>query len=298
MNTYTVAVRDYPHTTPLKAGAHTVEACRLEFPEYDPIYKAFAPMVRELRFDVCEMAIATYLQAREAGKAISLLPLVMSGNLHHHSLTRFSGAPAVDPRELAGARIGVRAYTQTTGLWVRGALSEDYGVHADEVTWVTTEGPHVLEYQEPANVQRSDKSLIEMARDGDVAAVIRGPIALEGDGGALVPVIEDWRAAEAAWQERHDGATPINHMVTVRTELLQSDPESVRAIYDAFCWGIDNAGEDTTEAARYRAVAHGLTDEVRASLQAAVAYALEQRLITEPVNIDDLVSDFERHVVA
>jgi 4,5-dihydroxyphthalate decarboxylase len=286
--TYSVAVREYPHTAALRAGKRD----DLEIVDIDPIYKAFAPMVREQRFDVCEMAIATFLQAREAGKPISLLPIVMSGNFHHHSLTRWSGAPAVRPEELAGRRVGVRAYTQTTGLWVRGVLAEEYGVRAQDVTWVTTEGPHVAEYLEPDNVVRSESTLVELLRAGEIAAAIRGPIALDG-GEACVPVIDGWREAEAAWHERH-GCVPINHVLTVRTELLESEPGAVASIYRSFCQGIDGAAGAGGMA---RAVGHGV-EQMTPALELAIAYACDQGLLEGPVAVADLFEEFTQHVGA
>lgn len=298
MKTYVAAVRDYPHTTPLKTGERRAGNCRLRFADVHPIHRAFAPMVRELTYDVCELAVATYLQAREAGKAITALPVVLHGNLHHHSLTQLPGGPITDPRELAGKRVGVRSYTQTTGLWVRGALKEDYGVGAEEITWVTSEGPHVEEYAEPPYVERTAGTLEDLLRAGDVAAVVKGPVTVEGDGTGLVPVIADWEAAEEAWSRRH-GAVPVNHLLTVRTDVLHDDPAAVRGIYDAFAGCIDAAMPDGgPRTARQRAVIHGLTDPLLSSLQAAIRYAHEQRLIPREFSADDLFADFTRYLDA
>src|SRR6201999_3165680 len=123
--------------------------------------------------------LATCLQALEAGKPISLLPVGMSGNFHHHSITPLAGGQLKAPRQVAGQRVGVRAYTQPTGLWVRGALQEDYGIESAQVTWVTTEGPHVSEYVEPPYVERTSEKLIDLLRGGDIAAAILGLIAIE-----------------------------------------------------------------------------------------------------------------------
>ena len=92
LNTYTVVIGNHPHVNSLKTGERRIQGCELEFIEVKPIYNAFASMVRELKYDFCEMALATYLQAREAGKPISLLPVVMSGNFHHHSITQIGRA--------------------------------------------------------------------------------------------------------------------------------------------------------------------------------------------------------------
>lgn len=293
MKTYTVAVGNHAHTTPLKTGERPVEGCRLEFPEIKPIYKAFASMVRELKFDVCEMAIATYLQAREAGKPISLLPIVMSGNFHHHSLTRLSGERIQDPKDLIGQRVGVRAYSQTTGLWVRGVLKEEHGIEADQITWVTTEGPHVLEYQDPPNVERTSAALSDLLRDGEIAAAVLGLIAIE-EGAAPVPVISNWREAEQAWFERYS-AVPINHMLTVRTDVLKNDPDAVRSIYGAFTASID-ASRTGEQASRQRAVTYDLNDSLLSALRVAIRYATEQQLIRSQVTVDEIFADFTQYL--
>lgn len=296
-----MAVRNYAHTTPLKTGERQVENCRLEFVEIDPIYKAFAPMVRELKYDVSEMAIATYLQARDQGKAISLLPIVMNGDFHHHSLSQWPGGRIQDPKDLAGRRVGVRAYSQTTGLWVRGVLKEEHGIDADQVTWVTTEGPHVAEYVEPPNVERTESKLLDLLREGDLAAAVLGPVAIDDDGAALVPVIRDWREAEHAWFERH-ATVPVNHMLTVRTDVLKNDPEAVQGIYDAVTASIDAAKEaakkEGPETSRQRAVTYGLNDALLSALNVAVRYAREQRLIESDFTAEELLADFTKYLDA
>ena len=298
MNTYTVVVGNHAHVSSLKTGERQVEGCRLEFVEVKPIYDAFASMVRELKFDICEMAIATYLQAREAGKPISLLPVVMSGNFHHHSITQLPGGRIEDPKQLAGQRVGVRAYSQTTGLWVRGVLKEDYGVESDQITWVTTEGPHVTEYIEPPNVERTSSKLIDLLRGGDTAAAILGLIAIEGKDAPPVPVISDWQEAEQAWEQRYSGI-PINHMLTVRTDLLESDPAAVKGIYQALTASIDDlraAGTQTSS--RQRAVTYGLDEALLSPLRVAIRYAREQELIRSDVTVEEIFADFARHVGA
>ncbi|MFE6483284.1 ABC transporter substrate-binding protein [Streptomyces sp. NPDC057757] len=287
MSTYTAAVRDYAHTTPLKTGQRGIRNCSLEFPEIDPIHRAFAPMVRELKFDVAEMAIATYLQAWEQGKGISLLPIVMSGRLHHNTLARLPDGDIRRPADLVGRRVGVRAYSQTTGLWVRGVLKEDHGVEADQITWVTTEGPHVEEYAEPPNVERTSSTLKDLLHSGDIAAVVGG--------NGLVPVIQDWEVTEKAWFERH-GTVPINHMLTVRTDLLKSEPEVVRGIHDAFTASIDDTRTDTPRSVREGAVTHGLNDTLLAGVRLAIQYAREQELIRSEVTVEDLFADYRNFI--
>src|SRR5215207_8430760 len=166
----------YPHTAPLKRGEIASPAITLEFADIKPTHKAFKPMVRELAFDVCEMAIVTYLQARAHGKPLSLLPAVMLGRFQHHCLVHNAERELLRPEQLAGRRVGVRAYSQTTGVWLRGILRQDYGLDLDRVQWVTFEDAHVAEYRDPPGVERgaADKDLTTMLLSGELDAAIYG----------------------------------------------------------------------------------------------------------------------------
>ena len=52
-----------PLATPLKQGVVTSPLVELDFVEVEVIHKAFAPMVRDAKFDISELAIVTALQA-------------------------------------------------------------------------------------------------------------------------------------------------------------------------------------------------------------------------------------------
>jgi 4,5-dihydroxyphthalate decarboxylase len=222
----------------------------------------------------------------------------MSGNFHHHSITQLPGGQLKDPKQLAGQRVGVRAYSQTTGLWVRGVLKEDYGVESDQITWVTTEGAHVAEYVEPSNVERSSRKLIDLLRDGDIAAAILGLITIEDQDAPPAPVISNWQEAEQAWEQRYAGI-PINHMLTVRTDLLKEDPAAVKGIYQALTAGIDDLrAAGAQKSSRQRAVTYGLDESLLSPLRVGIRYAREQELIRSDVTVEEIFADFTRYVGA
>src|SRR5215471_11568653 len=160
-----VALDDYPHTLPLKNGSVRSSRLALSFSDIRPANRFFKPMVRELKFDVSEMAIATYVQAKAYGKPLVLLPATVMGRFQHGTILCNAARP-LTPAELAGKRVGVRAYSQTTAVWVRGILENDYGVDLGKVRWVTFEDGHVAEYREPPGVERAgaDKNLLKMLR--------------------------------------------------------------------------------------------------------------------------------------
>ncbi|SEG96076.1 4,5-dihydroxyphthalate decarboxylase [Actinacidiphila yanglinensis] len=288
MTTLSVLLGDYPHTRPLKDGTLPVPGVECRFGQASPLYSAFARMVRNLEYDVCEMALATYFQAREAGVPITLLPVVMIGGTHHRSLTRLPGGPALAPEQLAGRRVGVRSSSQTTGLWVRGLLREDYGVEPSAVTWVTTEEPHVAGYREPDNVLRSGAAKVpDLLRGGEVAAAVLGPRAGGTQGMDLVPVIEDAPAAGQAWIKRH-GTIPVNHMVVVRDEVLESAPQAVAALCGALRDAIAATAGARDASPAGRVVAAGWSGPLRAALEIGARYALEQQVVRSAVDLDGI----------
>jgi 4,5-dihydroxyphthalate decarboxylase len=225
-----VVLDDYPHTRALREATAGSDDLDCRYVRITPIFAAFARMVRQLEFDICELALATYLQAREAGIPLTLLPVVMSGDIQHHSLSRWPASAPVAPRELAGKRVGVRSYSQTSGMWVRGILREEFGIEAADVTWVPTEPCHVEQYREPRNVERGDGTVDNLLRDGQVAAAVLAPAAPGGPGADLVPVIRDAEAAGREWIDRH-GTIPVNHLVVVRSDVLRQHQETVSRFY-------------------------------------------------------------------
>lgn len=295
MTRLTVALRRYPHTEALLDGTVKVDDCSVEFPEIEPINHAFAPMVREQRYDVSELAVATLLQAVEAEVPVAAIPVVLHGNFHHRSIWVWGGENQLKPTDLPGRRVGVRAYSQTTALWLRGVLSDNYGVRSQDITWVTTEGPHVATAVEPANVVRTDERLVDALRADDVSAVVMGTRSADHVDG-LVPLISDWQEQQARFLDEH-GWVPINHLAVVRRDLLESQPDLVRAFYKAISESIDAARPaQPAGTIRERVVGYGITDTLLETLDTAIRYAREQEIITQDLRAADLFADFERHV--
>jgi 4,5-dihydroxyphthalate decarboxylase len=222
--TWTAALGRYPHTAALREGRVASDILRLDCADIPNITRAFAPMVRELRFDVSEMAIATFLQAEKHGKPLDLLPVVLSSRLQEGSLLCRTDSPIRGPADLAGKRVGVRAYSQTTGLWLRGILQDSHGVKPESIRWTTFEDPHVAEAGDPPWAERApDGSEIgAMLRDGALDAAIFGSDAPPMEWAR--PVFPDVAAAGRDFVARH-GFVPVNHLVVVRRD--RADPALV-----------------------------------------------------------------------
>ncbi len=192
---------------------------------------AFRRMVRELAYDVTEMAFTTYLAARAHGKPFTALPVFLVRGFHHGAIAR-SATAETDPADLEGRRVGVnRGYTVTTGVWARGILADEYGVNLGRVTWVLSGDEHVAEYVPPPNVVPADpgQDVPAMVAAGELAAGIGIPAGLPG----VAPLIPD--AAEAGYRAlRERGFYPINHLVVVRDELLAQHPDLAASLFAAY----------------------------------------------------------------
>ena len=146
---------NYPITKVLKTGAIRSDLVDFDFVDVKVANNFFKQVVREAKFDVAELAIATYLQAKAYGKPYVLLPAVLVSRGQHHTIAYNAERATLRPGDLNCKRVGMRAYTVTTATWVRGILASDYGVDLDKVEWITFEDPHVAEYRDPPTVKRA-----------------------------------------------------------------------------------------------------------------------------------------------
>ncbi|HWH78074.1 MAG TPA: hypothetical protein VNT76_11910, partial [Candidatus Binatus sp.] len=137
---------DYANTLALKRGEVSSSEIVFDFADVKVPNTAFKDVVRHFKYDVAELAIVTYLQARAHGKPLVLLPAVVVGALPHPFLVYNAERGKISPADLDGARVGIRAYSVTTAAWLRGALQNDFDVDLDSIKWVTFEEPHVAEY--------------------------------------------------------------------------------------------------------------------------------------------------------
>lgn len=230
--TLKTAIATYPHTAALKDGSVKPTGIDLDFVEVSPIIGAFRRMVRQLEFDVCEMAITTYLCARAHGKEFTAIP-VFPVRAWHHGATAYNAKSGVQkPADLAGKKVGVRAYTVTTGVWARGILASEYGLDLDKTTWVIFDEEHVAEFQPPGNVEKAGEgaNMAAMLASGELAAAIG---AGKVDSPDVKPLIPDAQNAAAEWHKK-TGIYPINHMIVIKNSVLAANPEVANVIYDAF----------------------------------------------------------------
>lgn len=254
----------------------------LNFIDIEPIHRAFAAMAREQKFAVSEMAITTALQALAYDKPLLLLPVTMAARFQHGCLITRRSAP-VPAVNLRGRRIGVRAYTQTTGVWLRGILQNDYGVGPESIRWVTQEGAHLAEYRDPDWVEAAPpgRSLPDLLREGAIDAAILGNDL--PDDPDFVPVIPDPNAAAHEWYAKH-GVVPINHMMVVRRDVAEAHPAAIQEFWQLLHRAKPPATDGTDKAAI------GLADNRRA-LDLILTYCMQQHLLPRRLSLDAIFAE-------
>jgi 4,5-dihydroxyphthalate decarboxylase len=286
------AFANYPHVRAIKDGSVASPLIRFEFEEVPNITRAFRRMVRTLDFDLCEIALTTLAQAHAFGKPIKGLPIVVMRGFHHAALVRPVGSAIRRPQDLRGKRIGVRAWSQTTGVWVRGILLDAYGVDHRDIIWVTEEDAHVREYVDPPNVERiaPGHDLKAMLLSGEIDAAI----ALAGADPATVrPVLADPMTAATAWFAK-TGAYPVNHLLCVTTALVEAAPWLPEELLRLFIGAKSAATEPCTEV-RFAGIVgaevlpYGL-EANRTGIELCLRYAAEQGLVPAVYDVAEILA--------
>jgi 4,5-dihydroxyphthalate decarboxylase len=298
----TAVTRLQGNNAALKNGAVTLQGFTLKFEEVPVLVHAFRRMVRQLEFDVCEMALTTYLCAREHGVKFTALPVFLVRGFHHGAILHNTNRPVGNPKNLEGSRVGVnRGYTVTTGVWARSILQEEYGVDLSKVTWVLSGDEHVEAYQPPPNVEAiaAGETIEEQLESGEIAAAIN----IKTDNPKIQSLIDNpTETGLAAFQDR--GHYPINHLIAVRDDVLEANPGLAVALFDAFAESKNQYLEKLRDGALenhddmdilYRRILglggdplpYGIEPN-RPVLENLIAHAQTQKILTRPVEIESL----------
>jgi 4,5-dihydroxyphthalate decarboxylase len=214
-----------------------------------------------------------------------MLPSPVSGRFQHHCIGYNHDLGHLNPKDIEGRKVGVRTYSQTTGVWVRGILQHEFGVDLDRVTWLTIDDGHLSEHRDPANCQRlpAGAKLSKMMFDGELAAAILGGEMPKDP--RVQTLIPDAKAAAQQWYQR-EGVIPINHVFVVRQELSKERPDIVREIFRM----IVESRNLAPDAAKTTIPPIGF-EENRRGLALAIEWSYEQKIIPRRLSVDELFDD-------
>src|SRR5262249_34941280 len=99
----------------LKDGTVKPKTFAFDFVEIPVLIDGFRRMVPGNEFDICEMAITTYICAKAHGKPMTAVPVFLVRAFHHGAIVVNTKAGIRTPKDLEGRKVGVnRGYTVTT----------------------------------------------------------------------------------------------------------------------------------------------------------------------------------------
>jgi 4,5-dihydroxyphthalate decarboxylase len=285
----------------LKEGGVALADFDLEFEEVPVLVNAFRRMVRELAYDVCEMALTTYVCAKAHGVKFTALPIFLVRDFHHGAILHHVPSGLESPADLPGKRVGVnRGYTVTTGVWARSIIQDEYDVDLSSIIWAPSGDEHVATYQAPANVKPlEDGDLEGRLSSGKLVAAVGATV----DHPDVATMIDDpFAAGVSALKNR--GLYPINHLVVVRDDVLEEIPDIATQLFNAFA-ASKKLYVDDLKAGRISKPGHAdkvhlaalefMEDPLpygvapnRDTLERLIGHAVTQKIIPERMALEDL----------
>jgi len=280
---------------------------------------------RQLRFadfDVSEMSLSSLFIAIARGdRTWTALPVFTMRRFFHTRMLVRVAAGIATPADLRGKRVGVPEYQQTAAVWCRGVLQHEFGVAPHEIDWYmerNADRSHgaATGFVPPPGVRvtpiANDSSIGRMLIDGGLDATLlylkadnlvdRSSVDLGAAAG--VRLLFPDPAAEGRRYHASTGLYPINHVLVVRSSLLEQHPWLALNIYSAFAAAraaalqarkaavfplIETGRLDAKAAAVFDSdpMPYGITGAAR-ELQAILQYQHEQGLITRALALEEV----------
>ena len=308
---------NYDRTRALMDGSVQPDGIDLNYLNM-PVEETFFRMLRNREFDAAEMSLSSYTMScfREPQPFIAI-PVFPSRFFRHSCIYVNANSGIRTPDDLIGKRIGNPEYQMTAPVWIRGILSDHYGVPVDSVTYFTggEEEPNrseklKLDLPENIRVERigPDKTLSQMLYDGEIDALYtaRMPSSYRKGDGQVTRLFENYVDVEREYF-RKTGIFPIMHTVVVRREIYEANRWVAQSLYKALVESQRRTYEDLNETAALKAMLPWLNSHVeevrkemgddfwpyglqknRANLEVFLRYSYEQGLSRQLLTPEDL----------
>lgn len=278
-------IMEYVNTKALRSGEVASDLVKIEFIGPKIANQGFKPLIREAKYHISELAVVSFLQAREAGKPLVLAPAPILSRFQHHCISyNTERCPGLKPKDLEGKLVGLRSYSQTTALWVRAILKHEYGVDLGKIRWSSYDPPHPAEIKDPEFVIPFDpagRSVEDMLVAGAFDAAIIGTVIK--DEPKVATLFADPVATALDWYSRKK-IVPVNHYLVMEASLPKERPDVVREVYRMI--GASKMANPLTTGG-VDLLPMGF-EANRPTLEQIIEFALEQGLIKTRFKVEDL----------
>lgn len=310
----TIGLSDSARTRPVASGAVPIDGVDAEVTLMG-VQELFNHQMVHHTFDVCEFPIATYLRSLEDPRRPYLaVPVFPSRHFRLSSLYVSELSDVKVPADLAGGRIGISVFDMAAGVWLRGILHDLHGLDRHAPTYVIggleqpRTGDEHPQYYPPGFTfeHRTDASLAQLLAEGQIDALMTARAPSTWPDGGVRRMFDDPRAVELEYF-RTTGIFPAMHVLAVKREHAEADPELPAALLRAFTTAQQHARATLLDSAALDSVLPWQLEELLATerdlgadywatgvaanrrmLEQVTAYALADGLITTPFTVDDL----------
>lgn len=267
-------------------------------------------MIRGREFDVAELSMSNYLAAKFRGQAFSAIPVFLHRRFRHGFTFINMGKGIHKPTDLIGRKVGLRNFSATSNLWIRGILEHEFQVPHKKILWYKQDEEEVeLNLPKEISVQKipPGKSVERMVAEGELDALIHPELIqpiLDRDPrvGRLFP---NYKELEIDYYKR-TAIFPIMHTTAIKQEIVERYPWVQTSLFQAFekakeiaykrmenprrvplAW-FRHALEEQEELLGRDPWAYGLGEANRKNLAALVQYSYEQGLIGRKMELEEL----------
>lgn len=295
------AVFNHGQWDALRDGRVKPEGIELEHIQASP--DTYRRMVRDLEFDIAELALTTFMAAKWFKIPLTGIPIFSNRDVTMSLVVYNARSGIKGPKDLEGKRVGVRSYTVTNTTQCRALLNYEFGVDMDSIQYVVTEDAHVAQYNDPPNVEYAPQGnkLAEMLKAGEIDAGLQ--VSIEPEGDIRLLFTEDEADEVGLRYYKRTGVYPIGHVMTVKDDVLEENPWVAPAMFKAFT-GSKNLYMETLsdrtdparrdrQALRNREIVGGDPFPFgmarnRKAMEAMVRMDVDQHIIPAPLDVDSL----------
>ncbi|MBV8580629.1 MAG: ABC transporter substrate-binding protein [Candidatus Eremiobacteraeota bacterium] len=257
-----LACWDYDRTRALADGRVQPDGIELIYQSL-PVEETFFRQARHREFDVAEMSLSSYCVSKFLPDDPFVAIPVFPSRAFRHSIVYVNERSGIrEPKDLIGKRFGTPEYQLTANVWIRGILSDEYGVPVDSVTYVTggeeTPGrPEKLKLELPPSIRvtpiGATQTLAAMLASGEIDAFHGPRKPSTHDAPGVRRLFPDYVADEKAYYAR-TGIFPIMHVVVIRRDVYERDHWVAMALYKAFAEAQRRTYDDFRQTAALKAM--------------------------------------------
>jgi 4,5-dihydroxyphthalate decarboxylase len=260
---------DYDRTRALMDGRVKVDGIDLNYLNL-PVEETFFRMARFQEFDLAEMSLSSYcVTLSKPERPFIAIPIFPSRFFRHSCIYINAQSGIKEPKDLIGKRIASPEYQMTAPVWIRGILSDHYGVPVDAQPYLFggEEEPGRIEKMKlklPPNIQvhpiEPHQTLTQMLYDGEIDALYtaRMPSTFTKGDGVVKRLFENYQEVERQYY-RDTQIFPIMHTVVIRREVYEANRWIAQSLTKAFLQAQQMTYEALNETAALKAMLPHLT---------------------------------------